>query len=417
MQRRDFLKLSGAGLVASIALGGMAHGQAVIRNIALSINSTRVLLIDGKYVNALAFSGNSIGPRVPGPVLRVVEGDTVSITITNYRPEPHSFEVGGIGGSQVTIPGMVGNVPGVATKPFTAPEAGTYMYFDGSHRSKHLYRVLGLHGALIVHPRNGLSVNQSARQTITPYSMDRYSGDAPKRVSMVFETFGNDARFPGGKWVPCPLDKEFATQERIWIFNEIDPKFNALITTAGIAASALTNTADIMTANFLPRYFTINGRSGFDLHKAPDVTIENYIGEPTLVRTINAGLAHHSTHIHGNHLFELAHSILTDDGIVPIMGGAAGSGKVILHDNIWERDVWPTWPMQIRDMLLPFEIPPDIPNWQKFHDGQAQEPFPLRYVMHDHCEMGTTAAGGNYPQGAVMHWEIKGPLGGRGKIT
>ena len=405
MQRREFLKLSGAGLVASSALGGMAHGQAATRNIVLSINSTRVLLIDGKYVNVLAFSGNSIGPRVPGRVLRVVEGETVSVTITNYRPERHSFEVGGIGGSQVTIPGMVGGVPGVATKTFTAPEAGTYMYFDGSHVSKHLYRVLGLHGALIVHPRSGLSVNNPARQTMTPYSMSSYSGSGygPKRVSMVFEAFGNEARFPGGKWVPCPLDKEYDTQERIWIFNQIDPKFNALITTAGITASAMTNSADLMRANFLPRYFTINGRSGFDLQKAPDVTIENYIGEPTLVRTINAGLAHHSTHIHGNHLFELAHSILSDDGLLPIMGGAAGSGKVVLHDNIWERDVWPTWPMQIRDMLLPFEIPPDIPNWQKFHDGQAQEPFPLRYVMHDHCEMGTTAAGGNYPQGAVLH--------------
>ena len=135
------------------------------------------------------------------------------------------------------------------------------------------------------------------------------------------------------------------------------------------------------------------------------------------MRTINAGLAHHATHIHGNHMFELAHTILTEDGFLPIAGGVENKGKVILHDNVWERDTWPTWPMQIRDMLLPLEIPPDIPNWEIFAKKTAQEPFPLRYVMHDHCEMGTTAAGGNYPQGAVLHWQITGPVGGRGKIT
>jgi hypothetical protein len=37
-----------------------------------------------------------------------------------------------------------------------------------------------------------------------------------------------------------------------------------------------------------------------------------------------------------------------------------------------------------------------------------QEPFPLRYVMHCHCEMSNTAGGGNYPQGMVTHWEMLG---------
>ena len=416
MQRREFLKFGGAGIVASAALGGLAPVKAATREIALSINTTRVLLIDGKYVNMLSFSGNNIQNRVPGPVLRVTEGDQVSMTVSNWRPESHGFEIGGISGSKMTIPGAVGAQPGVATKTFTAPEAGTYMYFDGSHKSEHLYRVVGLHGALVVHPRSGLSVNNPALATITPYSMDRYSGDAPKRVSMVFEAFGNTPRFPVGKWDPCPLDREFATQERIWIFNEIDPKFNAMITPTGIAAIAPT-TPEAMRLTYVPRYFTINGRSGYDLQNAYDVTIKNFIGEPTLVRTLNVGLAHHATHIHGNHMFELAHTILTEDGFLPIAGGVENKGKVILHNSVWERDTWPTWPMQIRDMLLPLEVPPDIPNWHKFQNGTAQEPFPLRYVMHDHCEMGTTAAGGNYPQGAVLHWQITGLAGGRGRST
>jgi hypothetical protein len=175
--------------------------------------------------------------------------------------------------------------------------------------------------------------------------------------------------------------------------------------------------------NFAPRYFTINGRSGYDLTEGYDVVVANYIGEPTLLRTMCAGVTHHSTHIHGNAILELAHYMLRSDGFVPPMGstrtGLASTdlGKPILHTSIWERDAWPTWPMQIRDVLLPLEVPPEIPDWELYASGNADEKFPLRYVMHDHCEMGTTAAGGNYPQGAVTHWEILGPLNGRNAPT
>ncbi len=109
------------------------------------------------------------------------------------------------------------------------------------------------------------------------------------------------------------------------------------------------------------------------------------------------------------------------------------TGEVVVRDNILERDVWQTWPMQRRDMLLPYEVPPDIPfpnpvtgEAIAFVAGEAsagqavavvEEPFPLRFVMHCHTEMSQTAAGGNYPQGLVTHWEIQGPLGGRAALT
>jgi Multicopper oxidase len=417
MKRREFLKLGGAGVVATGALSGTAHGSVKPVTIDLTINSSQQLLIDGKYVNVLTFSSPTITTRVPGPVLRVTEGDEVIVTVTNTRPEPHRFEIGGIPDSKLDIPSN-----DKKTVKFIAPGAGTYLYYDNSHGSTHLYRLLGLHGAFIVHPAAGSGMSAGGGlSTITPYSMPRYGTSNPAgvtAVSKVFEAFGNTPRFPGGKWVPCGLDQEYSTQECIWLFTEIDPRLNALITSAPINAAS--PTAAALAASYLPRYFTINGRSGFDLMHAPDVQIKNYVGEPTLVRTLNAGLAHHATHIHGNHMMELAHSILkTDvpgfDSLIPPVGTPAPSiGQVVLHDNVWERDVWPTWPLQIRDMLLPMEMPPDIPNWEKFSGGASQEKFPLRYVMHDHCEMGTTAAGGNYPQGAVLHWEIAGPLNGRG---
>jgi hypothetical protein len=104
---------------------------------------------------------------------------------------------------------------------------------------------------------------------------------------------------------------------------------------------------------------------------------------------MNAGLCTHSGHIHGNHLFECSD---VDDG-----------DNNILKDNVYERDVWMMRPMGRRDMILPFEKPPDIPAaaWPP-----KQELSPLRYVMHCHTEMSQTAAGGNYPQGLVTHWEM-----------
>jgi len=60
-------------------------------------------------------------------------------------------------------------------------------------------------------------------------------------------------------------------------------------------------------------------------------------------------------------------------------------------------------PMARKDMLLPFVKPFDAPVWPPI-----EEKFPMRYVMHCHCEMSNTAGGGNYPQGMVTHWEMLG---------
>lgn len=412
MRRREFVAL-GTSVVAAHGLGSsLVSAQAPSSvTIQLAIVDHRVETIDGVSVKVLAFEtvGTTAGPRVPGPVLRVREGSSVRIVVRNLRPESHGFVIGGIASSRMTVPaGATREVT------FTAPQAGTYLYHDDSHVSRHLYRLLGLHGAFVVHPLNGTT----AANSVTPYSLDKVAAvdpDAAVSISALFDAFGTHSRFPGGKWVPARLDQEYRHQEKVWLFSEIDPKFNRLIKATGIDQPAMVASPAALRLSWVPRYFTINGRSGYDLAHEEDVVVKNYIGEPTLLRTICAGLCHHATHIHGNHLFELAHSVLTEDGFVPATGNAPRTtqpGDVIVHSSIWERDVWPSWPMQIRDMLLPMEVPPDIPDWDRFVNGTSQEPFPLRFVMHDHCEMGTTAGGGNYPQGAVTHWEIHGPYQG-----
>ncbi len=439
MLRRDFLRYGGAGLVTAGAGGAFGSSSVLATcdpalaacSFNLEIRDLTIEMIDGQKFRHLAFRRLSSGsgsvpdnsPRVPGPVLRVLEGQTVTITIRNQRPEPHAFQIPGVGPSGAAV--STGSIPGnggIGSVTFTAPVAGTYIYLDPSHPSEHLYRMLGLHGVLVVHPISG----RTSAGSLTPYSMDKLSVVDPAAaltISKVFDAFGTNPRFPGGKWVPAPATAEYAAQERIWLFHEVDPDFNTLIHNDGIyrgagdrvvkRAQPVPASAQEMVLAWAARYFTINGKSGFDLSDDPSVVFKNYVGEPSLIRTVCTGLCHHSAHIHGNHVLQLAHSYASPTaGLLPPEGThrTGQPGEPFVHDNVWERDTWPTWPMQTRDVLLPFEAPGDIPDWKRFELGTNQEPFPMRFVMHDHCEMGTTAAGGNYPQGAVTHWELKGPL-------
>jgi hypothetical protein len=341
-------------------------------------------------------------------VLRVVEGSQVRITVSNRRPEPHTFAITNVPAATIELaPGCSG------TASFTAPAAGTYLYHDGSQGP--LYRILGLHGVLVVEPLAGTTPSGSR----TPYSLDRLNEDQRRSITTLFDALGTARRFPGGKWVPAPSNAEFSNQEKIWVLNEIDPKFNALVRPGRPIRLDPRLTANV-AENFVPRYFTINNRSGFDLHEGADVVIKNYVGEPTLIRVVNARLAHHYNHFHGNDLMNLAG--LEFDQASPEFG------RVVVQSNIIELDTHGIWPMERRDLLLPVEVPHDIPfriplsnpdpaagQFNRMMAGKAQEPFPLRYVMHDHVEMSNTAAGGNYPQGMVTHWEILGGVGGRAR--
>ncbi|MGL4395824.1 MAG: multicopper oxidase domain-containing protein [Hyphomicrobium sp.] len=458
MRRRDLLKFTSYGaLVAAVTtspqwafadgLCGPCTGAGVEVadvEIHLAIMRQRVEMVDGKQIFMLgykdlggglctAFPGDPnstcTGARIPGPVLRVKQGQRVKITIDNLRAERHGFAITGYPAATTEIAPN-----GCCSVSFVADQTGTFLYHDNLGGSP-LYRLLGLHGAFIVQPDYAAMLPGAL---ITPYAASQMT----PATRLIFEALGDvtkvNGRFPGGKWVPCAIDQPYSTQEKIWLETQVDPRLNALLNGSESApiASSPSLTSNIWDT-FTPRYFTINGRSGFDLSEHEDVVCKNFIGEPTLIRCINAGLAHHANHIHGNHVFELAEA----DPIRDALGRGFDSGNVAMLSSVPERDVWPMWPMQRCDMLLPYEVPPDIPFDIKI-GGVAQpsqfeamvarnvnietapaplvstfEPFPLRYVMHCHCEMSTTAAGGNYPQGLVTHWEILGGLGGRAQLA
>lgn len=425
MKRREFLKYNVAG--AATAYVGVASllqwpqqagGQT--REIQLTITGGSVRMIDNTKVFMWAFESTEHKidrPRVPGPVLEVQEGDTLNIVVTNTLAEPHAFAIPGAL-DMSGLPVNSGPIPpgGIIKLRFPAPDAGTYLYLDPLNAP--VNRVLGLHGALVVLPKSGN----------TPYRIPTPA------VQSLFNDLGTlSERFPGNPWGECAdgmhnkrVHNELNHSGRswVWLFNDIDPRFNAL------AATGEKIDPQTMEQTFLPRYFTLNGRSGFESAHATDTAPEGFEGEPALVRCLNASLAVHSPHIHGNHIYEIACS--------------SPAGTVILQDNVIERDTWTLWTLErdhpnpnafndfnhyshISDVLLPIKRPPDAAVWPPSNpreflvldengelvlDDHGNPIFTMRFPMHCHIEMSQTAAGGNYPQGVMTDWAIFGPLRG-----
>ncbi len=368
MERRQFIQYGLTGLAAILvnAPAGIpkifreSEALAAAQTVDLTFSEAIIEMVDFTQVYFWAFQTPTLGPRVPGPIILANEGDPITVKLTNALDEPHAFSIPGVVDSGPILPGESKVIT------FTAPKAGTYLYLDPLNAP--VNRVLGLQGAMIVSPVSGN----------TPYS-----SPTPNAQSL-FNDLGNSPHFPGNPWNPA--------RYWIWLLNNIDPNFNTLALN-----NQFISPADLKQ-NFLPRYFTINGRSGFFSAKNPDTAPEGRVGEPALIRILNAGLAIHSLHIHGNHVYVLA------------LNG-------LVQKNIFLVDTFLVRPMQRMDWLLPFIKPPDIPpaaNWPPTEElnlilgGVRQSP--LGFPMHDHTEMSQTAAGGNYPLGMVTDWEITGDI-------
>ena len=109
-------------------------------------------LLPGVTTRAVTFNGS-----VPGPLLRVTEGDSVEIAVTNTLKQPTSVHWHGVHvpNAQDGVAGITQDAigPGATfTYRFTAPHAGTFMYHaHGPASREQIDR--GLYGALIIDPR------------------------------------------------------------------------------------------------------------------------------------------------------------------------------------------------------------------------------------------------------------------------
>ncbi|MFQ5627131.1 MAG: multicopper oxidase domain-containing protein [bacterium] len=370
MKRREFIKYGSAGIVTLSTIGGLGLRTAKARkknslNISFSIIGADVEMVDGTPVYMWCFDDGINGPRTPGPVIEAFEGDAINISVTNNSIEDHEFAIHGTPPPVITT-GII-NPGQTKTLQFTAPIAGTYMYLDPLNAP--VNRVLGLHGALAVLPTSGN----------TPYS------NPTPRVQLLFDDLGNAAKgFPGDAWDKKSVFPNGRTW--VWVFDDVDPQWNAM------ADNGIPIDANDFVANFLPRYFLINGQSGWYMVQNKNTAPHAKEGEPSLIRTMMAGMGTRPPHIHGNHVYQLS--------------DMDSNGQIEVLQNVVECDTWALKPMHTIDVLLPFRRPPDIPMglWPS-----QDEAYPYAYIMHPHDEICLTAGGGSYPQGMMNDWVMEEP--------
>ena len=175
--------------------------------------------------------------QVPGPRIRVTEGDRVRINVTNHLPESTTVHWHGLvlpnamdGAGEITQEPIA---PGETfTYEFVTEQRGTYFYHSHDHIDRQ--QALGLYGALIIDPREPEDY---------PYDYDQ------ELVIQLQELLERE----GYSWPSMPMD------------------------------------------GGLPNFFTINGKAYPETE-----TVRMRVGETLLVRFIgtNSGFIH-PMHIHG----------------------------------------------------------------------------------------------------------------------
>ena len=179
------------GLVAALAWTSLAAGQTAdpastpdraaleqllaertvtptgqTRTFDLTVSETDWELLPGVVTKAVTFNGT-----VPGPTIRVTEGDAVEIAVTNALDEPTSVhwhgvhvpnDQDGVGG--ITQPSIQ---PGETfTYNFIAPHAGTFMYHAHGERSREQID-RGLYAPFIIDPAGGDTIDADQEITLT----------------------------------------------------------------------------------------------------------------------------------------------------------------------------------------------------------------------------------------------------------
>ncbi len=445
LNRREFLKFAGGGVAGGMAalvvgnklswvLENQAFAATVVQTLDFRITDAMKEMVTHNALNdarCYFWIYKSVTPdlqaEVPGPVIFATRGDTIRITLTNDLDEPHAFFIPGVFDSGPIAPGQT------VTRSFRANNSGSFLYYDNLNSP--VNRVMGLHGAFIVLP--GI---RRAPNKFTPYDLPTPA------VQALFNDLGDAVHWPGLSWEEADVDPASlapAFRQYIWLLHQASPNLfrevgslpaGELYPAATFVNAFLRDPFSPTNANRTPQYFTINGQSGSLIHANPHITPNLRVGEPTLIRVLNAGLWTHSMHLHANHIY-----------VIAVNG-------VVQANPIWI-DVFNSNPLDTWDWLNPYMRPPDVPNARGIGmpdtplmslsnpliPGSAPHPVwppieeinmlipegataggvpggvpidvqlsPLCYPEHDHSEPTQTSQGGNYNLGLIAGMNVTG---------
>lgn len=249
-------------MMAVVACFGLAgNAQAVTYDLKVSTGS--VTMPDGTSVPIWGYSdcgmpadcATAPPASIPGPVLEVPAGDSLTINIHNTLPEATSLIVPGLPNTPLAIGGNSAKpsytteaaaLTGVTSYTFTTPRPGTYLYESGTNASKQVQ--MGLYGALIVRPAGYIAAsNKIAYAGTTAYD-----------------------------------------REEVLVLSDIDPDWHNAVYAGGA------HNGSYNAVYYNPKYWLINGKAYPD---TDDVLVRS--DENVLLRYVNTASQDHTILIQG----------------------------------------------------------------------------------------------------------------------
>ena len=160
----------------------LEEASGKVREFTLEVHDVKTEIAPGIVVKQWAFGFPGEEPSVPGPEIRVSEGDIVRITLKNTHSLPHTVHSHGITTLGQDMDGVKPTsfqvLPGEQyTYEFVAPSAGTHAYH--CHIQTDLHLNMGMYGPLIIMPRDKSEVFWDREYNMTIDEWD--SGQNPEK--------------------------------------------------------------------------------------------------------------------------------------------------------------------------------------------------------------------------------------------
>ena len=171
--RRDFVA-GGLALGAGGILSSFHRANAKpLKEVSLVAAQRRLAIVGGSYPETDVWC---YGGSVPGPEIRVKQGERLRVRIENQLPEATTIHWHG-----VRVPFAMDGVPHLTQKPiepgetfvyeFDCADAGTFWYHP--HHRSHVQVERGLAGALIVEERQALAVDRDVTWVLDDWRLTR----------------------------------------------------------------------------------------------------------------------------------------------------------------------------------------------------------------------------------------------------
>jgi FtsP/CotA-like multicopper oxidase with cupredoxin domain len=186
--RRTFLRAAAALAAAPVVARAPARA-GLVRSFALEAKPTRVDLVGDPHPPTGVWSYNG---TVPGPEVRVRQGERLRVTVANSLAETTSVHWHG-----VRVPNAMDGVPGVTQPPIAAnggtfvyefdlPDAGTYWYHPHSRSYEQVAR--GLAGLLVVEDHEPFAVDRDVAWVLQDWRLARDAQLRPDFGNMMDRT-------------------------------------------------------------------------------------------------------------------------------------------------------------------------------------------------------------------------------------